>query len=321
MNSAYGTGEQERNRVVIVADDHQFLDTMHGVVISYEWVLANTRERLLELTEVPPMPLAFVVDLQMQSMDPLRVLELIGSMNLPAKIFLLQGADMRVLSKAKSLGANLALNIAAIVPRPLMLGNLVALLTPHAQANVVITPEELQSALREGQLLLHYQPILRREETRWSIRGAEALIRWQHPQRGLLYPGQFLRLAESSGQMGAVTDFVMNEAIRQAGEWERQGANKGAELAVSINLAPSQVHDRFLDRLMELTREHRVSPGRLTIEVIEAASLKDRDHLKEVFLRLRMQGIGLSLDDFGTGYSSLTELYRLPFTDIKIDRT
>ncbi|HEY4644734.1 MAG TPA: EAL domain-containing protein, partial [Steroidobacteraceae bacterium] len=114
------------------------------------------------------------------------------------------------------------------------------------------------------------------------------------------------------------TDFVIAEAVRQAGLWEAAGL----ELSVDINLTPSLVRDSgFIERFMRVLKEHETSPERITIEVIEAASLQDRELVREVLTRLRLYGIGLSLDDFGTGYSSLTELCRLPFSELKIDRT
>ena len=124
--------------------------------------------------------------------------------------------------------------------------------------------EELQRGLREHELLLHYQPIFARQAGEWRLRSTEALVRWQHPGRGLLYPGQFLKLAESAGLLGELTDFVFAAAMRQAGSWEAQGL----ELAVDINLSPALVRDSgFLERFMRTLKEYEVSPERITLEV------------------------------------------------------
>src|SRR5207344_2038288 len=102
----------------------------------------------------------------------------------------------------------------------------------------------------------------------------EALIRWQHPRRGLLYPGQFLKVAENAGHLQALTDFVFEAAVCQAGLWK----NQGLELTMAINLAPTLVRDgAFLDRFMQTLRVHGVAPEHITLEVIEAASLRDRE--------------------------------------------
>ena len=308
----------ERNRVVIVADDYQFLDTVHGpsAAIVQEWQVANTLERLAEL--VVPAPLAVVIDLEAPGLDPVDALQLLETTKATSKIVLLTGTDLRKLANAKRIAENLSLEVAGTLERPLMMSALSRLLARHGESRAPITAEELQRGLREHELLLHYQPILARQTGKWAIRSAEALVRWQHPDRGLLYPGQFLKLAESAGLLGELTDFVFADAMRQAGRWEAQGL----ELAVDINLSPGLVRDSgFLERFMRALKEYEVSPERITLEVIEAASLQDRELVRDVLTRLRLHGVGLSLDDFGTGYSSLTELCRLPFSEIKVDRT
>lgn len=306
------------NRVLIVADDYQFLDTVHasGPAIVQEWQVANSLERLTALSA--PAPLAIVVDLEASSFDAIDALNLVGSQRVASKIVLLTGGDMRKLSNATRTAAALALDVTGTLQRPLMMNALSQLLSRHAAHSPAIGVNELEHALANQELLLHYQPILARAGGRWMIRGAEALIRWQHPNRGLLYPGQFLKLAESGNLLVALTDFVIGTAVRQAATWE----SRGLELSVAVNLAPGLVRDGgFQDRFMQTLREYRVAPERITLEVIEATSLEDRELVRDVLTRLRMHGIALSLDDFGTGYSSLTELCRLPFNEIKIDRT
>ncbi len=308
----------DHNRVVIVADDYQFLDTLHGpsAAIIQEWQVANTLERLAEL--VIPAPLAVVIDLEAPAIDPVDALNLLNATRATSKVVFLTGTDLRKLANAKRIAESLTLEVAGTLQRPLMMSELSHLLARHADSRAPISAEELQQGLRESELLLHYQPIFARQAGQWAIRSAEALVRWQHPDRGLLYPGQFLKLAESSGLLGELTDFVFADAMRQAGMWEAQGL----ELAVDINLAPGLVRDGgFLDRFMRMLKEFEVSPERITLEVIEAASLQDRELVRDVLTRLRLHGVGLSLDDFGTGYSSLTELCRLPFSELKIDRT
>lgn len=306
------------NRVLIVAEDYQFLDTVHGssAVIVHEWQVANTLERLTELAV--PAPFAIVVDLELPCFDPVDALNLLGALRVESRIVLLTGGDPRKLANAKRVAAALNLDVAGTLERPLAMNALSRLLSRHAAASAPIGAEELKHALAAHELLLHYQPILARTGEHWAICGAEALVRWQHPDRGLLYPGQFLKAAENAGLLAELTDFVIATAVRQAGAWECAGR----ELTMSINLSPGLVRDSgFLDRFMQTLREYEVSAERITLEVIEAASLQDREMVREVLTRLRLHGVSLSLDDFGTGYSSLTELCRLPFNEIKIDRT
>ncbi len=181
-----------------------------------------------------------------------------------------------------------------------------------------LTAADLRRGIEEMELVVHYLPKLVREVGSWQIRGAEALVRWRHPQLGLLYPGQFLPLAEDNEMIVAITDFVLSDAVRQAGLWR----GYGHDLGVAVNLSPSMVRDTgFPERLARLLREYDLPAEMLTIEVTEASSLHDVELVTDVFMRLRVQGVRLSLDDFGTGTSSITQLYRMPFNEVKIDRS
>lgn len=304
-------------RVLIAAEDYQFLDTVHAsAALVREWQVANTLERLAALAD--PAPLAIVVDLEASCFDAIDALELLGSMRVESRIVLLAGSDLRKLANAKRTLSAVGLEVAGTLERPLMMNALSQLLARHAASCVPIEGEDLKRGIAAGELLLHYQPILTRTGEEWRVTGTEALVRWQHPQRGLLYPGQFLKVAESAGLHSPLTDFVMAEAVQQAGAWKR----RGLDLTVAINLAPSLVRDLgFVERFMRMLGEHDVAPERISLEVIEAVSPQDRALLREILRRLRLHGVTLSLDDFGTGYSSLTELCRLPFNEIKIDRT
>jgi EAL domain-containing protein (putative c-di-GMP-specific phosphodiesterase class I) len=174
---------------------------------------------------------------------------------------------------------------------------------------------ELRRALDEYELTLHYQPKFAAGSS-LSVAGVEALVRWNHPQLGLLLPGQFLPLGEAAGLLTEITDFTITEAIHQYALWR----DRGIDLPVAVNLAPGLVKDEgFPDRLMSYLRQFDAPLSRLTLDVKEMDRLADRALCLDVFTRLRAAGVGLTLDDYGIGLSSLTELYRMPFTEVKID--
>ena len=174
----------------------------------------------------------------------------------------------------------------------------------------------MRRGIEEHELAVHYQPKVVRAAADWQVSSAEALVRWRHPRLGLLYPADFLPIAEQSGLIVAVTDFVLTDAIRQIGHWRQ----RGLRLSAAVNLSPRLVQDlEFPDRLGRLLQEFDVSADQLMLEVTEAASLHDPELVMDIFTRLRVRGIGLSLDDFGTGLSSLTQLYKMPFSEVKID--
>ena len=155
-------------------------------------------------------------------------------------------------------------------------------------------------------MLIHDQPKSALRDGRWRAIGVEGLIRWQHPELGLIYPDAFNPLAERTGLIAALTDFVLQEGIRQLGEWRSQGT----PLAVSVNLSPQLVSDLdFPDRLTDLMRGHGLDNSHLTLESTETAALEDPARTRDILTRLRIKNFGLSLDDFGTGYSSLPHLH------------
>jgi EAL domain-containing protein (putative c-di-GMP-specific phosphodiesterase class I) len=175
---------------------------------------------------------------------------------------------------------------------------------------------DLRRALDEHDLMLYYQPKLDCANDR-SVVGVEALVRWSHPELGVLLPSCILPLAATSGLLTEVTDFTLTEAIQQYVAWR----NQGIDLPIAVNLAPALIRDAgCVTRLLNGLHQFDVSPSRLTLELKETQNVSDRELCVDVLERLRRAGIGLALDDYGAGLSSITELYKLPFTEVKIDR-
>ena len=176
---------------------------------------------------------------------------------------------------------------------------------------------ELRVAIEEGQLVLHYQPKVAFASGR--IAGAEALVRWHHPTRGLLTPDQFIPLAEKTGLIEPLTDWVLATALRDCRGWADLGA---AEIGVAINLSARSAFDqRFVERTRQALLRAQIPPGRLELELTETAVMSDPVRAHATFTALAEIGVGLAVDDFGTGYSSLAHLHRLPIRCIKIDKS
>jgi diguanylate cyclase (GGDEF)-like protein len=175
---------------------------------------------------------------------------------------------------------------------------------------------ELRHALDNDELVLHFQPKVALSSGR--VIGAEALVRWQHPERGLLGPHEFLGLAERTGLIGDITRWVLDAAVRQCAAWRRSGL----ELPVAVNLAGANIVDTTLPESVAHILQRWEVPGRLLeCEVSEDTVMGDPRRAGDVLERLRELGVRLSLDDFGTGHSSLSYLKRLPLDEVKIDRS
>jgi EAL domain-containing protein (putative c-di-GMP-specific phosphodiesterase class I) len=182
-----------------------------------------------------------------------------------------------------------------------------------------LTEAELATAIETQQLVLHYQPKLSfMPDGKTAIDSVEALVRWQHPQRGLLYPDAFIELAEKTGLIIGLTDCVVDLAIAQLKRW----LDQGLELSVAINISPQNITNLEMpDKLVSKINKAGLEPKMFIMEITESAVMDNIDMITDVLTRIRIKNFALSMDDFGTGFSSLIQLYRLPFSELKIDRS
>jgi diguanylate cyclase (GGDEF)-like protein len=178
---------------------------------------------------------------------------------------------------------------------------------------------DLRRALAEGELELHYQPVVRTRGQ--AIVGVEALVRWRHPMRGLVSPGEFIPLAEETGLILGIGRFVLEEACRQMGAWRRDHPELDG-LVVSVNLSPRQFRQTDLaDQVAEALERGGLDAASLCLEVTEGVMVEDVEAATTTLTRLKALGVSISVDDFGTGYSSLAYLKRFPIDYVKIDRS
>lgn len=176
---------------------------------------------------------------------------------------------------------------------------------------------QLRRALERDELRLHYQPKVCLQTG--TIKGAEALVRWQHPEHGLLLPGRFITVAEESGLIGDIGAWVLDEACRQARLWREEGLE---HLKIAVNVARPQFEDgQLCTRLQHLLKSTGLPPSWLMMELTESMLVQDAAKALQQMHDLRALGVGLSIDDFGTGYSSLSYLKRFPASELKIDRS
>jgi diguanylate cyclase (GGDEF)-like protein len=178
---------------------------------------------------------------------------------------------------------------------------------------------ELQRAISDGQLELHYQPVVQLSDGATS--GVEALVRWRHPTRGLLQPGQFVALAEEMGLIVDLGRWVLADACRQAVDWLRAGeVDRSFSMGVNVSVKQLQHPDVIVD-LRTLLAESGLDPRMLVLEITETVMMADYDLAARRLHQLKQLGVRLAMDDFGTGYSSLGHLSRLPVDILKMDRS
>jgi predicted signal transduction protein with EAL and GGDEF domain len=178
---------------------------------------------------------------------------------------------------------------------------------------------ELATAIEDGQLEAHYQPIV--DLNSRHLVGVEALMRWRHPTRGLVMPGDFIPLAEETGQIVPMTQWILNQACEDAANLQREIAH-GEGLRVSVNVSSRYLnHGNVVTDVRAALSSNGLRPDCLILEVTESLLLENSSQIERTFAELKMLGVRLALDDFGTGYSSLAYLHRFPIDILKIDRT
>ncbi|HVF05134.1 MAG TPA: EAL domain-containing protein [Frankiaceae bacterium] len=186
---------------------------------------------------------------------------------------------------------------------------------PHSTQRLSLFGQ-LRRAIEDGELVLHYQPKV--DLSTGLVAGVEALVRWEHPQRGLLLPDTFVPLAEQTGLMKSLTSMVLEQALRQTAAW----TEAGLQIRMAVNVSARDLHDdTFCPRVREALDRTGVPASFLELELTERVVMADPERALENLIALSRLGVRLSLDDFGTGYSSLAYLRRLPVTEIKIDKS
>jgi EAL domain-containing protein (putative c-di-GMP-specific phosphodiesterase class I) len=209
--------------------------------------------------------------------------------------------------------ADLALERARSEKRPLAIYE--EALKPAARDQLSLLGE-LRHGVEHDEFQLYFQPKIELLTNR--VAGAEVLLRWQHPVRGLLSPGAFIPFAEQTGFIRRLTHWTLDHAIAQGAEWHRAGKS----LSVAVNISADDIGDLRLDsRVAQLLSRHQLPPPLLTLEVTESGFIEDPMRALGILDALAALGVNLSIDDFGTGYSSLSHLARMPVHELKIDRS
>ncbi|WP_327179469.1 EAL domain-containing protein [Streptomyces sp. NBC_01335] len=177
----------------------------------------------------------------------------------------------------------------------------------------------LPAALERGEFFIEYQPLVHLGDG--SVHGAEALVRWLHPQHGILGPDQFIPLAEHTGLIVPLGRWVLEESVRQAHHWQERHSD-GGPLRINVNLSPTQLHHpRLVAETVDVLERSGLEPGALCLELTESALIGADDGLLKPLRQLAEMGVDIALDDFGTGYSNLANLRRLPVSVLKLDRS
>ena len=305
------------NRLLIVDDEPSFGQSIKNVgeTAGFEVVVTVDISAFINAARLWH-PTVIMLDLKMPGTDGIQLLRTLAADKCAAAVVLTSGADAKVLESAIALGRERGLNMAGALPKPIRAEVLRQRLDSLKRLPKLQLAADLSRAIAAGQLFLEYQPKIDCRQRR--VVGVEGLVRWKHPVHGAIPPDHFVRLAEDNGMVSRLTDWVVATAAQQAARWHADGLS----LEVAVNISAADVQDIDLpDRLEQHCREAGVDPAMLTLELTETGAMREAVQMMDVLTRLRIKGFKLSIDDFGTGYSSLVQLQRMPFSEIKIDRS
>jgi EAL domain-containing protein (putative c-di-GMP-specific phosphodiesterase class I)/ActR/RegA family two-component response regulator len=260
-----------------------------------------------------------VLDLWMPRRDGIELLRHLAERRSRARVILVSGFDERVLEAARRLAASYGLNVVGALTKPVRLAALTGLLTvSHAPAPETaglafeVTLAALRSAFADDRLVVHFQPQVSLHSG--NVVGVEALVRWQHADGALIPPAMFIGIAEAADLGQPLTWRVIEKVAPVAAALPN--------ISISINLPPVSLTDvTFPDRVMAHLADSGLAASRLHFEITETSVAREAVSALDILTRLRLKGFSLAIDDFGRGYSSLDQLRRLPFSELKIDRS
>lgn len=314
--------------IYILDDEPEILSMLNDIIEDIELQAQCFAQAKIFFTQVNSFSDGdiLVLDLNMPDMDGIEVMRRLSKMPFSPALILISGQDSGVLHSAEKLANEHKLKVLASLGKPIPLARFQQLLETHANKNNsrqqpllsrtddILYPDELLYAIQNQQLVLHYQPQI--DISSAQVVGLEALVRWQHPRLGLVYPDRFIAMTEQHKWMEQLTQSVIQMAVQQGRKWNAEQL----DIPISVNVSAVNITSLSLpDQLMQMLNDKTLDPVMLTLEVTESMLMGELVTSLDILTRLRLKGIGLSIDDFGTGYSSLSQLHRLPFSELKID--
>ena len=282
----------------------------------------------LEIVMSPGAAIDIIIsDLDMPGMDGLEFMRHVGEAHIPVAIILASALESVLLDSVETMTRAYGVKILGVIQKPITPEKLAALIKLHLPAQVnpnltqtdalSLTIEEIVQGIRNDEFEPFFQPKV--ELASGRIKGAEALARWRHPQKGIVAPYAFVGPLEDHNQIDKLTWLILSKAVDFCREWR---TNSGLDVSVSANVSAKSLADvNFADRVTELVKCRNLDCRNIILEVTESAATTNIGHSLENLSRLRMKGFGLSIDDYGAGYSSLQQLARIAFTEIKLDQS
>jgi EAL domain-containing protein (putative c-di-GMP-specific phosphodiesterase class I)/FixJ family two-component response regulator len=319
-------------RFLVVEDDHDqrylLARTLAGMGRARVVEAPSGHEALALLDRAPHAVDIVVTDLQMPEMDGMELVRRIGERKLPVSVILVSALDGVLLASAATMAQAYGVRVIGTIEKPATRAKFYSVLShfrapvaeaeAEAETGIAFKPSahDILSGISAGQIEPFFQAVI--ELGSGKVVGAEALARWRHPTRGILGPEVFLPPLARSGYLDELSWIMLSMSAMEAGQWR----HADLKLTVSVNVSATSLADpNYADAVTQIVTGHGLDPSEMILELTETEAILNIAAALENLTRLRIKGFGLAIDDYGVGYSSMQALSRMPFTEIKIDRS
>ena len=319
--------EKQSVNILIVDDDRFMLSLLRVMLENMGYTNIMTAQSGVEALEYisgsGKPPDLILCDLRMPGMDGLEFARNLVTFRYSGNLIIVSGAESRILESAEKLLQAHGIRVLGQLRKPFIAADLAALIekwTPPPNDMPIInrkmySREEIQKAIINQEFLNYYQP--KTEVATGRVTGMETLVRWQHPSDGLVFPEQFIAVAEKNGIIDDITAMIFSNALAAAGDWH----DNGQSMKIAVNISMSNLRSLYFpDFIEQLANDAGVPPENIILEITESQLMENHLVSIEVLTRLRLKGFALSIDDFGTGNSTFAQLRDIPFSELKVDR-
>ncbi|HMV13003.1 MAG TPA: EAL domain-containing response regulator [Nitrosomonas sp.] len=313
---------------ILILDDEPFMLKLLARMLANQGFVHvvccnNGNDALAQLNVESTRPDLILLDLNMPEMDGIEFIRYLVERQFTGSLILVSGEDERMLKTTERLVQAHKIAVLGYLQKPVKPDALLAMLaqwSPPSKAaptkpRKTYSADDIRLAIVRGELVNYYQPKV--SVATGTVIGVETLVRWQHATDGLVFPNQFITVAESSGLINELTRLVLLNAFNQAKRWQQSGM----DLRVAVNVSMDNLASLdFQDLVVDLATQVGIPPNKIVLEVTESQLMRDIRVSLEILTRLRLKRFHLSIDDFGTGHSSLAQLRDIPFDELKIDQ-
>jgi EAL domain-containing protein (putative c-di-GMP-specific phosphodiesterase class I)/ActR/RegA family two-component response regulator len=313
-------------KILIIDDDINICDIICKTAADMGIACLATTDATSFFDSLTPDVTLVMIDLVMPNVDGIEILRILGEKGCSANVVVMSGVDKRIIETAEILTRTLGLSTVEHLSKPFRISTLESLFGSAVESVAVPNDEtrrvhceldELRGAIERDEFVLHYQPQVEIATNR--IAAVEALVRWQHPTHGLVYPNDFVEYAEQVGLIDELTRIVIRKGLSEMGALTDES---GRPIMLALNLSAVSLRDlAFPDFFASMIAEYGVAAESIVLEITETGLIRELSKTLDVLTRLRMKKVELSIDDFGTGYSMMQQLSHIPANQLKIDRS